>query len=96
MIVFGLITRVHQQFLWFNNEVCHTLKEWVQIPKMYSVSSPVVKKLSRHSFKVESLERYQTGLLFPREAMREGAGLGRLLNRPLNLVDSWVKESIVF
>ena len=37
MIVFGLITRVRQQFLWFNNEVCHTLKEWVQIPKMYSV-----------------------------------------------------------
>lgn len=40
MIVFGLITRVHQQFLWFNNEVCNTLKEWVQIPKMYSVSRP--------------------------------------------------------
>ena len=39
-IVFELITRVHQQFLWFNNEVFNTLKEWVQIPKMYSVSRP--------------------------------------------------------
>lgn len=93
MLVFGLITRVHQQFLWFNNEVCHTLKEWVQIPRMYSVSGPVVKKLSRDSFKIESLERYQTGLLFPRQAVRKKPGY--IYCSPDALIEGY-RENITF